>query len=1046
MPFRSRSHLCTVLTLILAAGAVAMAAPVSGDQARSAVQRWLQLTPRPLNAALTPEIEQVLPHADQSGQTLYHEVRFAGGGFVVVAPDDLLEPVIAFSSQGSLEEEPGGLLERMLQRDLPARLAALQAKGGPFLAAAATGSKWDLLLGKAVSSDATPLDGLDDVRVEPLIQSLWNQGNVSGYPTYNFFSPNNYPIGCVATAIGQLMRFHQFPVQGIGVHPFTVKVDKVAQTLSTRGGDGLGGAYVWSQMPLTVNALTSDAQRQMIGSLLFDMALSVRMDFASTGSGAVTGDGAAALKNTFGYANAMYGFNGGSELLGHGLAEMVEPNLDAGLPVVLAITGDGGHAVVCDGYGYNTGSLYHHLNLGWGGNSNAWYNLPDIGTSYHFNLVHGCLYNVFKAGTGDLLSGRVTDAAGNPVSGVQVSNGSASATTSVHGQYALTGVKPGIQTISASKAGASYSQAVRILENASVSYGAVGNLRAVNLVQGAAVAPAIYPQPQAQEGKVGGSATFTAGASGTGPLHFQWLKDGAAVGGDSPSCTLSGLTSKDSQAAIQVRVSGPQSQVLSAQAPLSVVYLLNGAFEKGNLAWSLYDPGVVLGSGAYDEVEPHSGGGWLCIGDWTGPVTDYAIQDLQVPAEARSADLSLWLGIANKSKTPATKANLFRVLVLDASDAILATLAARDNTMAEVDGSGKVVWKALGPFSLLPYKGRTIKLRIESAQGGGSDTGTVFAVDDVALAVATGASATVAPAALTLATGGQASFKATVTGYSADNRVNWTSAGGSFSPAQTAGDGAAATLFSAGANPGVFSLAATPVEAGASAGAASVTLVSPASVAVSLTPASSTILTGASVAFSSAVTLLSDASTLWSKSGGSFTATAGNAATWTSSQAGTFTVTASSAGAPTRSASATVTVIDGAAIQPVFAQAALTALAGASVTLTVTGDQGCGVDWAVSAPATHLDNGLACTVTLPPGAPLASSVTTVTATSKVLPARAASAAITVKGLDLNGDKTLDPLDLLVFAREWGKGAVSPANLKGAGTVDDTDLNALLGKM
>ena len=51
---------------------------------------------------------------------------------------------------------------------------------------------------------------------------------------------------------------------------------------------------------------------------------------------------------------------------------IINPNLDAGCPVMLGIDPIG-HAVPCDGYGYDLSTLYHHLNYGWSGNFNAWY-------------------------------------------------------------------------------------------------------------------------------------------------------------------------------------------------------------------------------------------------------------------------------------------------------------------------------------------------------------------------------------------------------------------------------------------------------------------------------------------------------------------------------------------------------------------------------------------------------------------------------------------------------------------------------------------------
>ena len=83
--------------------------------------------------------------------------------------------------------------------------------------------------------------------------------------------------------------------------------------------------------------------------------------------------------------------------------------------------GNSGHAVLVDGYGYDQSTriktLYHHLNMGWAGYNDLWYNLPEIGD---YDTVPACIYNVFPTGTGEIISGRVTDATGWPILGVTV--------------------------------------------------------------------------------------------------------------------------------------------------------------------------------------------------------------------------------------------------------------------------------------------------------------------------------------------------------------------------------------------------------------------------------------------------------------------------------------------------------------------------------------------------------------------------------------------------------------------------------------------------
>jgi hypothetical protein len=150
-----------------------------------------------------------------------------------------------------------------------------------------------------------------------------------------------------------------------------------------------------------------------------------------------------AMVNTFRYSNAIWG-RSGTTIPADNLLIMLNPNLDAALPVLLGIYGSaGGHAVVADGYGYNTGTLYHHLNLGWAGTADAWYNLPTVNAAgYSFTTVGDCVYNIYNSGSGEIMSGRVLDTVGNPLSSATVTairtNGSTyRATTNTQGIYAL---------------------------------------------------------------------------------------------------------------------------------------------------------------------------------------------------------------------------------------------------------------------------------------------------------------------------------------------------------------------------------------------------------------------------------------------------------------------------------------------------------------------------------------------------------------------------------------------------------------------------------
>ncbi len=220
-------------------------------------------------------------------------------------------------------------------------------------------------------------------------------------------------------------------------------------TYYTRGGDGAGGPYVWSDMPLVPPANPPATQCQAIGSLVADAGATVNMAYSAYGSSSILINAKAALTNTFHFSNAIKGYNNLTNI-GAGLVDMINPNLDARYPVLLGIEGSSsGHAVVADGYGYSVSTLYHHLNLGWSGTSSAWYSLPHIDTSsYTYNLIDGCVYNAYTNGTGEIISGRVLDQLGRPVVNASVTakrTGGATytTTTDTQGIYALARIPSG---------------------------------------------------------------------------------------------------------------------------------------------------------------------------------------------------------------------------------------------------------------------------------------------------------------------------------------------------------------------------------------------------------------------------------------------------------------------------------------------------------------------------------------------------------------------------------------------------------------------------
>ncbi len=495
--------------------------PVDAAGARAVVRGWLASNARPLGAALGGEIEAVATTADDTGAAAWHVVSLRGGGFVIVPADDWLEPILAFASRGGFANNPRYPLSALVAADVNGRLAAVRQvrKGGASVRLPdgyrAGQARWRALRNNAVlAGDGVGLlPSVSDERVPPLIQSAWDQEEVGFAYNYcfNYYTPNHYPCGCGPTAVAQLMRYHRHPAAGVGPRSFEVVVENDPNaywTLTLKGGDGAGGPYRWDQMPLDPAGDTPEAQRQAIGALCHDVGAAAQARYGPMGTSSDFFTLGRVLKSVFYYSQAIAGFNQYESIGLAALYGMLNASLDAGLPALLAIDGDGGgHAVACDGYGYDGGTLYHHLNMGWGAYytaDNAWYALPQIDSvGIAFDAVHACLYNVYPSGSGEIISGRITDSGGRPVAGATVTAqqsgaGARAVTSDSRGIYAFSRLPSSTQfSLRAEKAGLAFSDRTVSTGRSEDYANTSGNQWGIDFVGSGGVGPDPDPANQA---------------------------------------------------------------------------------------------------------------------------------------------------------------------------------------------------------------------------------------------------------------------------------------------------------------------------------------------------------------------------------------------------------------------------------------------------------------------------------------------------------------------------------------------------------------------
>lgn len=267
-----------------------------------------------------------------------------------------------------------------------------------------------------------------DLRVAPLVSSKWSVGDFGGAKAFNLYTPKNYSCGCGITAYAQIMRFWRAP-DAVAAKSFQCWLDGVPEVHSTRGG-----AYSWDEMPLTGEECVNDAQREALGHLAFDLGVASHVSWANAKYSYSYGVlSVAALQDYFGYAFArtfMRGVSGKNFLKDDDYRNALLASLDAGMPAVVGIRtiDNQGHQVVVDGYGFDAaGNLLCHLNFGWNGAADNWYNLMENAFAagdgideFVFSQIDEIAYNIHPSKKGDVISGRVLDKSGKPVKHIPV--------------------------------------------------------------------------------------------------------------------------------------------------------------------------------------------------------------------------------------------------------------------------------------------------------------------------------------------------------------------------------------------------------------------------------------------------------------------------------------------------------------------------------------------------------------------------------------------------------------------------------------------------
>lgn len=367
----------TLLVLALGIG-MANANPVSVSQAQYVGQQFVQANFE--QSRQSQDLTLVYTGTSNRGEACFYVFNVGDHGFVIVSADDFYRPIVGYSDEHTFDTEINPELAFMFNKLIAYRSGRLTGKAEPKVAA-----EWQSVMnsGKLISRNG----GREKFY---LVQTKWDQGS-----PYNYFCPqaNGGPggrvyAGCVATAMSQVMKYWNHPLQGSGSH---TNYNSGFGALSANFGNT---TYDWDNMPLQLRNSSPQEQIEAVALLMYHCGISVDMHYAIDGSGAYSDDVPGSIRQYFGYATQAQLLSRDSYTYDN-WSQMLKESFDMGWPVYYSGQApDGGHAFVCDGY--DDDGLFHY-NWGWSGSGDDFYDFDQIEyNSYDraiFNFVPTEVYN-----------------------------------------------------------------------------------------------------------------------------------------------------------------------------------------------------------------------------------------------------------------------------------------------------------------------------------------------------------------------------------------------------------------------------------------------------------------------------------------------------------------------------------------------------------------------------------------------------------------------------------------------------------------------------
>ena len=383
------SAVLTAVAMIVAP--MAQAENVTVDQAKDAAAHYLQH-----NTSLSRITSEQLTLAYQWNNEeleIPSMYLFAAPteGWIIMAATTVMDPVVAYTDEGVFDGRMAPQQEWWLDgyNEMVCEYQKVDQEKGLD-----DHQKWiELANHKLTSSKASTY----------LVKTRWDQGGPSG-TDYNIFSPrvndSVAPTGCVATALAQICNYYKFPVQPKGTSVYYNQRDNGARMAINFD---TVAPLDYSKMPLEIKSSTTRDRREEVSRLGFYVGMSVKMQFGGSLSGSTDQNAVSGMRNNMKYTRGTT-IDRRSTGNDTSFINQIRRELLGNRPVYMSGSSSGsgahsgGHAWICDGYNDNDASQYH-MNWGWGGTGNAFYNLVTnnleiSGQGYNFRMNQSAIINM----------------------------------------------------------------------------------------------------------------------------------------------------------------------------------------------------------------------------------------------------------------------------------------------------------------------------------------------------------------------------------------------------------------------------------------------------------------------------------------------------------------------------------------------------------------------------------------------------------------------------------------------------------------------------